>query len=65
MAFTQESTDAISIDIHRRELRIVGNAFDINRVLQACQNAMQYIEHNKMGTHEPVTVYVRAPQDDE
>jgi hypothetical protein len=53
------------INVRRRGLRIVGTAYDISRVLEACKNAMDWIEHNGGGLNDPVTVAIHPPQEDE
>lgn len=53
------------VNIQRKGLRIVGNAYDISRVLEACRDAIKHIETNGGDITAPVTVVVRAPQDDE
>jgi hypothetical protein len=53
------------VNVHRKPLRLVGNAYDINRVLQACQAALKHIEQNGGEVESLVTVYVQEPQNDE
>lgn len=65
MAITIVKAEPLEVDIHRVGLKIVGSAWDINRVLQSCHAAMRYIEQNKISTDKIVAVYVKAPQDDE
>ena len=53
------------VNVHRKPARLVGNAYDINRVLQACQDALKHIEQHGLSVTENVTVYVSEPQNDE
>jgi len=53
------------IDIHRKSLKLTGNAHDINRVAQACLYTLKFIEHDLRDTGRMVTVYVQEPQEDE
>lgn len=53
------------IDARRRGLRIVGTAYDIGRILEACKQAMEWIEHNGAPVSDAVTVVVHPPQEDE
>jgi hypothetical protein len=53
------------IDVHRKDIVLSGNAFDLNRVVQACTNVLKQIEFNGYDTQAKVKVYVQAPQEDE
>lgn len=61
----QASEAVRTVEIGREGLRLVGTAHEVNRVLQACQNAMSWIELNKIDINSRMTVVVLPAQDDE
>lgn len=54
-----------TIDARRRGLRIIGNAYDVARILEAVKRAMEYFEQNGGDLTSSMTIVVHAPQDDE
>lgn len=55
----------IQIDITRRSLRLVGTAYDINRLKTACDITLKAYEHKRIMPFEIKTVIVHAPSEDE
>jgi len=53
------------VNIQRRGFRLVGNAYDVSRVLEATKRAMEYFEQAGASLNEAMTIVVHAPQDDE
>lgn len=53
------------LNIHRKPLRLEGNAYDINRIKDACSEKLRLIEHQGMDPSATYTVNVPAPQEDE
>lgn len=63
IAFT--NPDEPIVNVRRRGVRLIGTAYDIGRVLEACKRAMESIEQNSITLTEARTIVVHAPQDDE
>jgi hypothetical protein len=60
-----DSSDALEININRRSLKIIGNAWDINRLKHACDAALKEFEFKR---HDPLSVRsisVVGPKEDE
>jgi hypothetical protein len=57
--------EPLEVIIHRRPLRLEGNAHDISRLMEACKRSLVYIEQNGIGLNTLVHMSVPSPQDDE
>jgi hypothetical protein len=55
-----DSSDILRVDASM-PLRIEGNAYDINRVQQACRDAMRRIEIERRDPRDRFTVAVPGP----
>jgi len=53
------------IDIHRKELHLTGTPHDINRVAQACIDALRSFANEGTDFNQQYTVVVQPPQTDE
>lgn len=57
--------NSVNVDINRKGFRFHGNAYDITRVANACQNALREIEHKHLDPFAIHSVLVIPPAEDE
>lgn len=65
ITFIEGGKEPLSVNMHRRPLRIEGSAHDINRLMEACKRSLTYIERNGIGLNTLVHMNVPPPQEDE
>lgn len=59
------STEPLQVNAHRRELRINGDAYDINRIVEAGKKLLDQIEEGHRNPLAVHTLVVHAPTDSE
>ena len=59
------TTRHVEVSVLGAEAHIEGNAFDITRVLQACQQKLEQIQANGDDPRKLQCVHVLPPQEDE
>jgi hypothetical protein len=62
---TTDGPEYVDVDSVRKGLRIVGTAYDINRISEACKAALRYYETEGADLSEKRTVLVQPPQENE
>lgn len=55
----------VTVSIHRRPIKLIGNAHDIDRVMTACKDALRRLEHNRLDPEAMHNVNVAVPSSNE